>query len=548
MKNNFFTQSNPHLALLSFVFYPFIVFAIVGLYLIPFRVGYLKEIIGFGFFSLLFYCIFLLVNSGKIRKWWLLFSCFSLSTIVFIKITFYYFYSVKITSSAVFLVLETNINEASEYLSTYINGFVIITFIVAFIPVFYLLKSFFIGKNKSSILEVVLNIKLKSYRIKIIYILLFIISSYMIYWKFRQENFLFSIAKSYKEYKETKLLLKNNLAKPESGVLINVVGLDQPQTYVVIIGESTSKWHMQIYGYGRKTNPLLTEIKNELFVFADVITPNVHTITAIEKILTLSDAKIANKKENGSVIQLANQAGFKTYWISNQKPVGYYESIPTLIGSAAKIKKFIATDNYNYDIYDESLLPFIEKALQEKHAKKIIFIHLIGTHVSYHKRYPKKYNVFNNEFDKLMFKHKKAIEYVNTYDNAVLYNDYIVRSIIEKVRKKDINGYVLYFSDHGDEVFDTIDFIGHNEYHGTKPMYEVPFVLWLSEKYKKNNPSYLTINSMLDRKYSLENFIHSFSDLSLIKFDSLNLSKSIFNSNFIYRPRIIKKNINYDSD
>ncbi|PHS62277.1 MAG: hypothetical protein COB12_10795, partial [Flavobacterium sp.] len=172
MKNNFFTQGNPHIALLSFVLYPFLVFALVGLYLIPFRVGYLKEVLGFGFFSLLFFFIFLLINSRKIRKWWLFFSCFLLSTIIFIKITFYYFYSVKITSSAVFIVLETNINEASEYLSTYINGFVIITFIVSFLPVFYLLKIYFKGKYKGSILEIILYIKLKSYRIKIIYILL----------------------------------------------------------------------------------------------------------------------------------------------------------------------------------------------------------------------------------------------------------------------------------------------------------------------------------------------------------------------------------------
>ncbi len=471
-----------------------------------------------------------------------------LSTIVFIKIIFYYFYGVKITSSAVYVVLETNINEASEYLSTYLNNFIFVIFIITFLPVFYLLNNYFIRKNKSQFLDILLSFKPKSIRIKIIVVLLFFISISIIYINFRPENFLFAIAKSFKEYKETKKLLKNNLAKQESIVLTNVVGLEEPQTYVVIIGESTSKWHMQLYGYRRNTNPLLTEIKKNLIVFNDVITPDVHTITAIDKILTLSDAKNPYKKENGSVIQLANQAGFKTYWISNQKPVGYYESIPTLIGSAAKSKKFIATDNYNYDIYDESLLPFIEKALEEKGDKKIIFIHLIGTHVSYHKRYPKKYNVFKNEYKHLKFKNKKTIEYVNTYDNAVLYNDFIVRSIIDKVRGKDIKSYVLYFSDHGDEVFDTMDFIGHSSYHATKPMYEIPFILWLSDKYKKSNPTFLTINSILNRKYSLENFIHSFSEISNIKFDSLNLSKSIFNSNFMYRPRIIKKNKNYDSD
>ena len=547
MKNVLSNRLKPFISLLLVICYPFVIITILGWFLIPYKAGYFKEILGFGFFSLLFYCVFLIINSYKLRKWWLLISCFLLNTIAFIKISFYYFYKVKISSSAVFVVLETNFNEATEYLNTYVNGFIVVAFIVLFLPFVYFLKNYFISNKQSSLVEAILSLKLPGVKPKLVLVFVFIISIYMIHWKFKQENFMFAVYSSYNEYKETKKLLKNNLANQESDVLTNVKSLNNPQTYIIIIGESTSKWHLQLYGYGRETNPLLTEINKELIIFKDVITPNVHTITALEKILTLSDVKNPNKKENGSILQLANQAGFKTYWISNQKPVGYYESIPTLIGSAAANKYFIATDNYNYNIYDENLLPFLENVLNEKQSKKIIFIHLIGTHISYHKRYPEKYNVFKNEYNGLRYKHKKAIQFVNKYDNAVLYNDYIVRDIINKVKRKDINSYVLYFSDHGDEVFDTMDYIGHNEYYGTKPMFEIPFVLWLSDKYKKTNPNSINYYSFTDRKYSLENFIHSFSEISNIKFDSLDLSKSVFNSNFMYRPRIIKKK-NYDSN
>ena len=531
-----------------FIFYPLINFIIIGWFLIPFIAGYFKEILGFSLFSILFFIIFLLIKKTIIKKWWLFFSLLILNTIVFIKLSFYYLFGVKITSSAIFVVLETNLTESSEFLSTYINALNVILLIVLVLPVLFLIWSIYANKKYSLFLQNIWALKIKSIPIKIILVLIFLTSVFGINWKFKNENFLFTSINSYKEYQFTKKLLKNNLAKEKSEHLNNVENTTDPQTYVVIIGESTSKWHLQLYGYQRKTNPLLSEIKSELFVFNDVITPNVHTITALEKILTLSDIENPNKKLNASVVQLANQAGFETYWISNQKPVGLYESIPTLIGSAAKNKNFIATDNYNYNIYDEDLLPYFDKALNETKSKKIIFIHLIGTHNNYYNRYPENFNIYKNEFSDIPFKHKKSIEIVNTYDNAILYNDFIVRSIIDKVKNENLNSYVMYFSDHGDEVYDTMDFMGHNEYHGTKPMYDIPFILWLSKKYKIKNPEFNKLHTMLDKKYSLENFIYSFSEISNIKFDSLNLSKSLFNKDFIYRPRIIKNAINYDSE
>ncbi|MEJ6791612.1 MAG: sulfatase-like hydrolase/transferase, partial [Lacinutrix sp.] len=135
---------------------------------------------------------------------------------------------------------------------------------------------------------------------------------------------------------------------------------------------------------------------------------------------------------------------------------------------------------------------------------------------------------------------------INEYDNAIRYNDFVVREIIEKVKSKNENSYVLYFSDHGDEVFDTIDFVGHNEYHGTKPMYEVPFVVWFSKKYKQTNPELFNIENIHQRPYLLEDFIHSFSNISNITFDKYETEKSIFSNKFSIKKRLIKKGEDYD--
>jgi len=342
--------------------------------------------------------------------------------------------------------------------------------------------------------------------------------------------------------------LKGQLAKKRSENLTVTNSSENQQTYIVILGESTTRRHLQLYGYKRQTNPKLSAIKDNLLVFDSVISPNVHTILSVEKICTLSNFIEPNKKKNGSIVQLANQAGFKTYWISNQRPVGIHESIPTLISSAAQIKNYVATDNYSESIFDEALLPYINKALEDKEKKKVIFVHLIGTHSRYGYRYPKDKAYFKDNPKTTFSNTAKAVETINEYDNAVRYNDSIVNAIIKMAQRKKENSYVLYFSDHGDDVFDSSQtFLGHNEFHGTNPMYEVPFIFWASEEYKMNHDFFGKREQITHRKYNLEDFIHTFSHLSDIDFDKRDLSRSIFSETFKPRPRIIKKGENYDT-
>ena len=135
---------------------------------------------------------------------------------------------------------------------------------------------------------------------------------------------------------------------------------------------------------------------------------------------------------------------------------------------------------------------------------------------------------------------------------TVLYdiNNISIYSVECRVRTipNDINSYVVYFSDHGEDVYDTLNLAGHNEYQGTKPMYEIPFIVWLSEKYREEvNPIFNT-EKVLDRSYNLENFIHSFSDISNIKFKEYDSNKSIFSDKYLKSKRLIKGGIDYDKE
>jgi heptose-I-phosphate ethanolaminephosphotransferase len=518
--------------------FPFVLVLCAGYFLIP-SYNYLQELLAFGIMTLAVFLVCLFFSTRRIVALLRVLGYFFLAFFAFTKLSFYHQYGVPISSSALYVIFETNSGEASDYLSNYFNGTTYLLLTILMLPLLFLLKALFRKKKFQQ------APKRRSIISKTLLLIATLLCVFIIHKKFKTENIPYATLTTWDDYLAAKEQLKDALAVPSSEAFTNVESDNTQQTYVIIIGESTSRWHMQLYGYGRETNPRLTEIKDELIVMDSVITPHVHTITALEKILTLSNNQKKNISPNGSIIQLANMAGFTTYWLSNQKPVGLYESIPTIIGSAATKTRFMATDDYNYDIYDGVLLPALRKILMDNStSKKIVFVHLIGTHLRYEKRYPKAFEKFKTTYKGLKFQHEKAILQTNTYDNATLYNDYVIREIIETLRLQDGYSYMAYFSDHGDEVYDTMDFLGHNEYHGTRPMFEVPLLFWFSEKYKTAN-STLPFNGTT-RKYSLTDFPFTFASLSHIKFDGFDASRNVLDSTFIARKRIIKDTLDYD--
>jgi heptose-I-phosphate ethanolaminephosphotransferase len=529
-------KKNPNRKISLWVLFPLLVVLCAGFFIIP-DYNYLKEVLAFGVMSLAVFLICAFFVHTRIHKTLIFLSYFFLAFFAFVKLSFYNQYNVPISSSALYVIFETNTGEASDYLSNYFNG-VTYLLLLLFLPLLlFLLKNIFKKNNYSTPKE--------SFLYRGLLILGVVGCTYLIQKYYRTQNIPYATIATWDDYIAAKEQLKDALAVPTSKAFTAIESKDIQQTYVILIGESTSRLHMQLYGYARETNPRLTEIKDELVIMDSVITPHVHTILALEKILTLANTENLKPTPNGSIVQLANQAGFTTYWLSNQKPVGIYESIPTIIGSAAKNTRFLATNDYTYNIYDGALLPVLDEVLNDtNHTKKVIFIHLIGTHLAYDKRYPEAFEVFTSMPNGLKFQHDRAITQTNYYDNAVLYNDFIVREIIEKLRNANGYSYLAYFSDHGDEVYDTMDLLGHNEYHGTGPMFEVPLLFWFSQKYMQENP--IPFQDYTARRYSLEHFPQTFAQLSGVRFKGYDPSKSVLDSTFITRKRIIKDSIDYD--
>ncbi len=477
--------------------------------------------------------IILLNNCIRKKGAFLLFlfiTSFLFSIIAFFEAAHWFIFNNEITASTIHIILETTEGESSEFISNYLSPELAI---MAILHLFAVIFGFLYTKRNFG------NTQLRwSNRTRIIssggaVVCMLLIIPLKTY-------FLPAISvEAYSVYMDNRKQL-SELDITEYGTFKNVIhsASDEEETYVLVIGESTTSHHMGIYGYYRNTTPLLEKRKAELAIYNQVSTPYSNTKLSLGAALSLYPNDL-EKKYNSTLIQLFNKAGFKTYWISNQKPIGIYETSTRLI--AKKSQKSVYTDMSEV-MYDDQVLPHLKKALQEEARKKLIVIHLMGTHAMYIKRYPKSFDIFTTT-PRTLFQHDLAYEKINHYDNAVVYNDYIINSIIDAVEKTNSKSYVLYFSDHGEDVYETIDQACHTQEIGTKPMHDIPFLLWLSETYRTQNT-----NSVFnpERKYSLENLIHTVSDLSNINFEGFSPDTSVVNPLFVERKRIISNGQYYE--
>ena len=155
-----------------------------------------------------------------------------------------------------------------------------------------------------------------------------------------------------------------------------------------------------------------------------------------------------------NVLDILYRAGASVLWIDNN-------SSDYNVAKKERVKKkFTDRDNAKYCkdkvCYDLLLLNNFDDEISalEKDNKFVVF-HTIGSHgPKYYQRYPKEFEVFkpacnNPEISRCDNKHL-----INTYDNSILYTDFVLSEIIEKLKtyQDKYNVAMLYVSDHGESL------------------------------------------------------------------------------------------------
>lgn len=149
---------------------------------------------------------------------------------------------------------------------------------------------------------------------------------------------------------------------------------NSPNTLFVVLGESSLQTHYSLYGYNLPTTPFLDSLKNmNQLSYYNAVSPASITRDALG--LSLCFATPLDRQplaDNKNIVTLANNAGYKSYWISNQNKIGIHDSYIGLIASYADTAIF-----FNYQKDDLELIPVVNR-LHNPQTKQIFFIHLKG--------------------------------------------------------------------------------------------------------------------------------------------------------------------------
>ncbi len=326
--------------------------------------------------------------------------------------------------------------------------------------------------------------------------------------------------------------------------------LPEPCTLVLVIGESANRNHMSLYGYSRKTTPRLDK-RRDIAVFTDAVAPYSNTMSSV--LAMLSSSNLDNRQpvnRTVDIIDVLHSAGFKTFWLSNQPPVGVWDNMVSAMGRKSDVVRFINTSSSssfeatNQAAYDENLLVPLQKALGDTAGKKFIVLHLMGSHTAYAKRYPGAFSHFSG--------HNSKAHLIAQYDNSILYNDYVVDRVFSVLsgyaaRHPGEEVLAMYLSDHGENVYDEGDRVGH-DYSGVLPRcnVEIPLLLWTPEG---RDFLYGRISDSIRRRPVVtDDLFHALIDLSRVKTPFFVPERSFVHPGFdIHRKRILEDGKDYDA-
>ena len=316
---------------------------------------------------------------------------------------------------------------------------------------------------------------------------------------------------------------------------------------VVVIGETLRRDQMHCYGHPLPNTPGLDSLvaSGDLTLFSDVVSPGTSTIESLTHVLTLKQVDDANPWYTYPALPyILSRAGYHTRWVSNQESTGAIVQPLNSLAALSDYVKYVHARSIDGDCdeqaadYDIDVVPQLQ-VLRSGEQKMVQFVHLEGSHPLYSKRFPKSYARFAPaEMPQHLTGEQKQV--LSDYINSVYYNDYVVTQIIR--RYASTPSLVIYFSDHGEVLYDDPehpDFAGHSR---TKPCAEVPFMVYISPALRAQAPQLVNlIQSAKDRHVMNDLFTNSLVALLGIKTKYSDPRLEFFGEGYDNsRPRILR--------
>ena len=256
---------------------------------------------------------------------------------------------------------------------------------------------------------------------------------------------------------------------------------------IIVLGETSRAANFSLGGYDRDTNPLLA--KDNVVYFPK--TTSCGTATAVSVPCMFSnmpraryDESLAHHQEG--LLDVIQRAGIQVLWNDNDGGCkGACDRVPHQDMTAMKLPG----QCIDGECYDDVLFHDLEKTIDSMQGDGVIVLHTIGSHgPTYYNRYPPQFRRFTPTCDTSEIQSCSQEQLKNTYDNTILYIDYIVDKAIKLLQSKQdkFTTSLVYLSDHGESLGENGVYLHGLPYSiAPETQKHVPMLLWLSDDYQK---------------------------------------------------------------
>ena len=259
---------------------------------------------------------------------------------------------------------------------------------------------------------------------------------------------------------------------------------DRYRKVVVVFGESAAADHMSAMGYARRTTPFVDRSRPQIF---EALAPANQTRVSLALMLTpAAPEDFEAFYRLPSLVSRLGACGYETLWVSNQGRVGRHDSYTTSIANEATRAVFLNDMSYKEARRDGDVVDELARLGAFDDSRKATFIHLIGSHTAYGKRFPRGFGF------------PQVSRVIDAYDNSILYTDSVLEALHDRFGPEGL--LLIYVPDHGEVVSEKL--FGHGFSPGFREEYRVPLMIWGAD-----DASMKTLRSALaGRRLNLESF------------------------------------------
>ncbi|EIE8673449.1 phosphoethanolamine transferase [Campylobacter coli] len=357
----------------------------------------------------------------------------------FLSVYFISFYGVLIDSDMIQNVVQTDIKEVKDLLNLKLILFVVLALLLVFYVV--KVKIDYYGSFKSHLKIKIINII--SGLIVVCAVLIPLSKTFLPFFRNYNEIRMYNTP-FYQIYAVYRYCVRFVKVKPEFKTIANDAYRENNHTkklLVLVVGETARAANYSLGGYAKNDTNFYTKKDNVVF-FDNFSSCGTATAVSLPCMFSLSKRQNYSSSEyQENVMDILQKTGVKASWIDNNS--GGCKGVCDRLSD----KQQLSSD------WDENLLPYEFKK----------FIPTCDT----------------NELSKC---DSEAL--INTYDNTLLYTDYLLSEIIKLLKeKKDYESSLIYLSDHGESLGENGIYL-HGMPYAIAPSYQthIPVIFWSNDK------------------------------------------------------------------